>query len=160
MWDQLVATRLDAKQHWSISKCQKHVPTPDRKLFFANMGNVLLFYVNKQILIFQYFFILSEKRTGQLWLFKKIIHNITYYRSIVITRICTCLRALFCWFKKQQLLLFAYNEQTHLLQKKLCCLFANWYSRPFISIVIWPLHKDIYTLQKDNWNAEIYDSLR
>ena len=42
MWDQLVATRLDAKQHWSISKCQKHVPTPDRKLFFANMGNVLL----------------------------------------------------------------------------------------------------------------------
>ena len=60
MWDQLVATRLDAKQHWSISKCQKHVPTPDRKLFFANMGNILLFYVNKQILIFQYFFILSE----------------------------------------------------------------------------------------------------
>ena len=100
------------------------------------------------------------KRTGQLWLFQKIIRNITYYSSIVITGICTCLRALFCWFKKQQLLLFAYNEQTHLLQKKLCCLFANWYSRAFISIVIWPLHKDIYTLQKDNWNAEIYDSLR
>ena len=58
-----------------------------------------------------------KKRTGQLWLFKKIIHNITYYRLIVITRICTCLRALYCWFKKQQLLLFAYNEQTQLLQK-------------------------------------------
>ena len=42
MWDQLVATRLDVKQHWSISKCQKHVPTPDRKLFFGNMGIVLL----------------------------------------------------------------------------------------------------------------------
>ena len=161
MWDQLVATRLDAKQHWSISKCQKHVPTPDRKLFCANMGNVLLFYVNKQILIFQYFFILSEPLLEwQLWLFQKIIRNITYYSSIVITGICTCLRALFCWFKKQQLLLFAYNEQTHLLQKKLCCLFANWYSRPFISIVIWPLRKDIYTLHKDNWNAKIYDSLR
>ena len=110
------------------------------------------FYVNKQILIFQY--------VWQLWLFPKIIRNIAYYSSIVIMRICTCLRAIYCWFKKQQLLLFAYNEQTHLLQKKLCCLFANWYSRPFISIVIWPLHKDIYTLQKDNWNAEIYDSLR
>ena len=121
MWDQLVATRLDAKQHWSISKCQKHVPTPDRKLFCANMGNVLLFYVNKQILIFHYFFI---KRTGQLWLFQKIIRNITYYSSIVITGICTCLRALFCWFKKQQLLLFAYNEQTHLLQKN-CVVFLQ-----------------------------------
>ena len=122
MWDQLVATRLDAKQHWSISKCQKHVPTPDRKLFCATMGNVLLFYVNKQILIFQYFFI---KRTGQLWLFKKIIRNITYYSSIVITRICTCLRALYCWFKKQQLLLFAYNEQTQLLQKTKCVVFLQ-----------------------------------
>ena len=95
MWDQLVATRLDAKQHWSISRCQKHVPTPDRKLFCANMGNVLLCYVNKQILIFQYFFILSEP----------------------LLELCTCLRALYCWFKKQQLLLFAYNEQTQLLQK-------------------------------------------
>jgi hypothetical protein len=29
-----------------------------------------------------------------------------------------------------------------------------------ISIVIWPQHKDIYTLHKDDWNAKINDSLR
>ena len=44
-----MATRLDAKQHCSISKCQKHVPTPDRKLFCANMGNVLSFMLANMI---------------------------------------------------------------------------------------------------------------
>ena len=163
MWDQLVATRLDAKQHWSISKCQKHVPTPDRKLFCANMGNVLLFYVNKQILIFQYFFILSEpllELQANYDYLKKlftILHTIArlllrvyalaFVHYIVDLRNSNC----YC--------LLTMNRRS-CCRKKLRCLFANWYSRPFISIVIWPLRKDIYTLHKDNWNAKIYDSLR